>query len=123
MENIGRKLQIIRELHNLTQEQVASKIGLTQVDYAQLEQKNEVEMQIIEQIAEEVYQIEPQKIIQLPTDPKIFIQNIYDSQVVGTATNVTFNQDKKTGIFEEDLEKIKVQIEFLLSIFDNQNKK
>jgi transcriptional regulator with XRE-family HTH domain len=138
MENIGKKLQIVRDLYKYTQEQVASKIGFTSSEYAQLEQEDEIQMPILEKIAQEVYQLDPQKIISLFTDPRTLIDNIYENQFDGKnsqngqnvnigTTNITYNQentkDSNKEAFEKDLEKIKAQLEFLLAIFDNKDKK
>ncbi|KOY85874.1 hypothetical protein AD998_06710 [bacterium 336/3] len=138
MENIGKKLQIVRDLYKYTQEQVASKIGFTSSEYAQLEQENEIQMPILEKIAQDVYQLDPQKIISLLTDPRTLIDNIYENQFDGKnsqngqnvnigTTNITYNQentkDSNKEAFEKDLEKIKAQLEFLLAIFDNKDKK
>lgn len=137
MENIGKKLQIVRDLYKYTQEQVASKIGFTSSEYAQLEQENEIQMPILEKIAQDVYQLDPQKIISLLTDPRTLIDNIYENQFDGKnsqnsqnvnigTTNITYNQENTKDnkeAFEKDLEKIKAQLEFLLAIFDNKDKK
>lgn len=105
MENIGKKLQIVRELHNFTQDYVASKLGISQAAYAKMEQKSSITKDILNKIAQDVYGIDVEKILNLPTDPRVIIQNIYDNNgvIINVSGNITFNKINPNEI--EDIKK------------------
>lgn len=119
MEHIGRKIKIVRELHNFTQEYVAKKLNMQQANYAKLEAKAQVDKKILDKIANEVYGIESEKIINLPTDPKIIIQNIYDNNgvIINISGNIAFNKIKQDEIevLKKELDGLKDKIEQFLT--------
>ncbi|MCS6794581.1 MAG: helix-turn-helix domain-containing protein [Raineya sp.] len=119
MENIGKKLQIVRELHNFTQEYVASKLGITQAAYAKVEQKQSIPKDLLDKIAKEIYGVDSEKILNLPTDPKIIIQNIFDNNgvIINISGNISFNKANPKEIEEikRDFEELKIKLEKIIS--------
>ncbi len=95
------------------------KVDIQQATYAKLEAKAQIDKKILDKIAKEVYGIESEKIINLPTDPKIIIQNIYDNNgvVINISGNITFNkmEQKEIESIKKEFEELKEKMEKLLA--------
>ena len=63
--NVGKNLQVIRELNNYTQSYVADKLGISQKSYSNLERaNNDISLDILLRLSE-LYQISLTKILEL----------------------------------------------------------
>lgn len=66
--NVGKNLQLIRELNNYTQSYVAEKLGINQKTYSNLEKaENNVTVAILLQLSE-IYEVSLAKILELNAD-------------------------------------------------------
>ena len=63
--NVGKNLQVIRELNNYTQSYVADKLGISQKSYSNLERaNNDISLDILLRLSD-LYQISLTKILEL----------------------------------------------------------
>lgn len=63
--NIGKNLQIIRELNNYTQSYVAEKLGISQKSYSNLERaENDITVDTLLKVAE-IYQISLARVLEI----------------------------------------------------------
>lgn len=125
MENIGRKLKIVRELYNYTQAYVAQKLAIEQASYARLEKKDKISIEMLEKIAKEVYQLDRSKLESLPIDPQLIIHKVSDNygQFVHSS-NVTINNgstiQENLKVLKNDIDEIKKSFQELISLLKNK---
>ena len=63
--NVGKNLQVIRELNNYTQSYVADKLGISQKSYSNLERaNNDISLDVLLRLSD-LYQISLTKILEL----------------------------------------------------------
>ena len=91
--NVGKNLQLIRELNNYTQSYVAEKLGINQKTYSNLEKaENNVTVAILLQLSE-IYEVSLSKILELNADTILNNTN----QQGGISINSTHNANFYTG--------------------------
>jgi transcriptional regulator with XRE-family HTH domain len=81
---IGQKIKKVRELRNLTQDYIASKIGMTQESYSKIESsRNNISIQKLEKIAE-ILEVNPSDLLNFDENRVLLkFENTHNNTQVG----------------------------------------
>lgn len=105
--SIGQKVERIRTFRGFKQEYLASKLGVSQQTVSKIEQQEEIEEDLLKQIAE-VLGVTPEVIKNFDEDKITYIinhqYNIYNNEIKDNATNnFVFNPIEKIAELYERL--------------------
>jgi transcriptional regulator with XRE-family HTH domain len=80
MVHLGQNIARLRGMHRFTQKQMADKLKLTQPEYSKIEQKEQIDEDLLERIAS-VLEVEPDTIKNFGDDGKVNIlsSSLHDS--------------------------------------------
>lgn len=111
---IGKKIKKIRELKNLTQDHMATQLGLTQSSYSKIE-TGEVDVPYgrLEEIAK-ILEVKPEDII---TFNEHIVFNVMHNQ---TGQGLVINQmgENEKRLYEEQIHLLKEEVTYLKSVLD-----
>lgn len=116
----GRNVKRIREILGIKQEVLASGLGLSQQAISQLEQKETLDLALLENIAS-ILKVPVEAIVNFDEEKAIYnIQNNYDSST--SNVNYQFNPiDKIVELYEALIKSEREKIEMLEKIINQRN--
>ncbi|NJL14751.1 MAG: helix-turn-helix transcriptional regulator [Microscillaceae bacterium] len=124
MQKIGKKLRILRNLHDYTQESVAFQLGISQKTYSRLEKdESPLDTALIDCVAQ-LYKISKLVLFRFfETDEKVFIQKIAETNGVYNANGSVvqhqgFTEAERSVLFEQ----IKQQQQVIQHLMSELNK-
>jgi len=111
---LGQKIKKIRELKNLTQDHLATELGLTQSAYSKME-SGEVDIPYsrLEQIAKAL-EVKPEDII---TFNEHLVFNVMHNEI-GNGMVVNQNSPAEKKLYEENIKQLREENAYLKSILD-----
>ena len=115
--NIGTKIKKLRELKNLTQEHMATVIGVTQSAYSRLEMgETEITYSKLERIAGELG-MKPEEVIAFN---EIMVFNVMHNQTGNglIIQNNSLNNEERE-LYKLQIETLKEEVAYLKKIIDN----
>lgn len=106
---IGEKIRAVRDLKNLSQENVAAMLGLSALAYGEIERGNtDIKMSRLEQIAEKLGVTVPKLMGFDDTVSNFFEQCSQTNVVTGQNGNQTYYNDKKD--LTHEIEKLRLEL-------------
>ncbi len=109
---IGQKIKKIRELKNLTQDYMASQLGLTQSAYSKMESgEMDIPYTRVEDIAR-IFTIKPEEIITF--NENMVFNLMHNQNASGFVINQTADTEKK--LYEDQIAFLKEEISYLKSV-------
>lgn len=110
---IGKKIKILRELKNLTQEYVSSKLDITQPAYSKIENDaTEITVSQLEEIAQ-IFGVRAEAIIGFDTES--FVLDLsHSKKSTGIVINSQLSQDER-AVYLDYIQNLKDQISDLKS--------
>lgn len=113
--NVNEKIRTLRELHNLTQEEVAKKIHLSTPSYAKLERgERKISFDELERIAM-IYSLDVIELLNIDKQNILCFINS-DSNMNNTNLNYYANQD-----YGAEIEKLKLTIQYQEQLLQEKN--
>ena len=115
--NIGTKIKKLRELKNLTQEHMATVIGVTQSAYSRLEMgETEITYSKLERIAGELG-MKPEEVIAFN---EIMVFNVMHNQTGNglIIQNNSLNNEERE-LYKQQIESLKDEVNYLKKIIDS----
>lgn len=113
--NVNEKIRTLRELHNLTQEDVAKKIYLSTPSYAKLERgERKISFDELERIAM-IYSLDVIELLNIDKQNILCFINS-DSNMNNTNLNYYANQD-----YGAEIEKLKLTIQYQEQLLQEKN--
>lgn len=113
--NVNEKIRTLRELHNLTQEDVAKKIHLSTPSYAKLERgERKISFDELERIAM-IYSLDVIELLNIDKQNILCFINS-DSNMNNTNLNYYANQD-----YGAEIEKLKLTIQYQEQLLQEKN--
>jgi transcriptional regulator with XRE-family HTH domain len=116
---IGKRIQQLRELKNLTQTYVADQLKMNQGSYSKLESgETDITYRRLEQIAE-ILDLRPEDVIGF--NESIVFNLINNKSANGLVINQVSKNEKR--LYEEYIEALKSENKFLKTLVNKQKKK
>jgi transcriptional regulator with XRE-family HTH domain len=118
--NIGHKIKKLRELRNLTQEHMASSLGLSQSAYSRLELgETEITFSKLEKISEELG-MKPEEIIAFNESMVFNVMNNQTGNGLVINNNVPREETKESkNLYEQLIDQLKEENAHLKKIIEN----
>jgi transcriptional regulator with XRE-family HTH domain len=118
VSDFGKKLKVMRELHQFTQEQLADKLNIEQKTYSNLENgKTQLTLERANQIAE-IYDMS--LIDFLGFNEKLIIKQIINNEIISSSP-VTINKNhvsfEEYQALKEKVNNLEIKLDTLLSVF------
>jgi transcriptional regulator with XRE-family HTH domain len=115
--NIGTKIKKLRELKNLTQEHMASVIGVTQSAYSRLEMgETEITYSKLERIAGELG-MKPEDVISFNESMVFTVMHNQTGNGLIIQNNTLVNEER--DLYKLQIETLKEEVAYLKKIIDN----
>ncbi len=115
--NIGTKIKKLRELKNLTQEHMASVIGVTQSAYSRLELgETEITYSKLERIAGELG-MKPEEVIAFNESMVFNVMHNQTGNGLIIQNNALINEER--DLFKQQIETLKEEVAYLKKILDS----
>ena len=115
--NIGTKIKKLRELKNLTQEHMASVIGVTQSAYSRLELgETEITYSKLERIAGELG-MKPEEVIAFNESMVFNVMHNQTGNGLIIQNNTLVNEER--DLYKLQIETLKEEVAYLKKIIDN----
>lgn len=122
--NVGKNLQIIREIHNYTQSYVADFLGISQKSYSNLEKaNNNITVETIMKICE-LYKINVSKVLDFTTESILNINNQSGGSNFYNNHHANFYNDEKESyiqLINQQAKLIDAQLELIKEFTSNTN--
>lgn len=118
--NIGHKIKKLRELRNLTQEHMASSLGLSQSAYSRMELgETEITFSKLEKISEQLG-MKPEEIIAFNESMVFNVMNNQTGNGLVINNNVPREETKETkNLYEQLIDQLKEENAHLKKIIEN----
>jgi transcriptional regulator with XRE-family HTH domain len=118
--NIGKKIRMLRELKNLTQEHMASVIGVTQSAYSRMEVgETEITYSKLARIATEIG-MKPEDIISFSESMVFNVMNNETGNGLVIQNNHPTSEER--DLYKQQIETLKNEVEYLKKIIDSSLK-
>lgn len=115
--NIGTKIKKLRELKNLTQEHMATVIGVTQSAYSRLEMgETEITYSKLERIAGELG-MKPEEVIAFNESMVFNVMHNQTGNGLIIQNNALINEER--DLFKQQIETLKEEVAYLKKILDS----
>lgn len=115
--NIGTKIKKLRELKNLTQEHMATVIGVTQSAYSRLEMgETEITYSKLERIAGELG-MKPEEVIAFNESMVFNVMHNQTGNGLIIQNNSLNNEERE--LFKQQIETLKEEVNYLKKIIDS----
>jgi transcriptional regulator with XRE-family HTH domain len=117
LPNIGKKIKMLRELRNLTQEHMASVLGVTQSAYSRMEiGETEITYSKLARIATEIG-MKPEDIISFSESMVFNVMNNQTGNGLVIQNNHPTNEERE--LFKQQIETLKNEVDYLKKIMDS----
>jgi transcriptional regulator with XRE-family HTH domain len=117
LPNIGKKIRMLRELRNLTQEHMAGVLGVTQSAYSRMEiGETEITYSKLARIATEIG-MKPEDIISFSESMVFNVMNNQTGNGLVIQNNHPTNEERE--LFKQQIETLKNEVDYLKKIVDN----
>jgi transcriptional regulator with XRE-family HTH domain len=118
--NIGNKIKKLRELRNLTQEHMASSLGLSQSAYSRMELgETEITFSKLEKISEELG-MKPEEIIAFNENMVFNVMNNQTGNGLVINNNVPREETKESkNLYEQLIDQLKEENAHLKKVIEN----
>ena len=117
LPNIGKKIKMLRELRNLTQEHMAGVLGVTQSAYSRMEiGETEITYSKLARIATEIG-MKPEDIISFSESMVFNVMNNQTGNGLVIQNNHPTNEERE--LFKQQIETLKNEVDYLKKIIDS----
>jgi transcriptional regulator with XRE-family HTH domain len=117
LPNIGKKIKMLRELRNLTQEHMAGVLGVTQSAYSRMEiGETEITYSKLARIATEIG-MKPEDIISFSESMVFNVMNNQTGNGLVIQNNHPTNEERE--LFKQQIETLKNEVDYLKKIMDS----
>ena len=117
LPNIGKKIKMLRELRNLTQEHMAGVLGVTQSAYSRMEiGETEITYSKLARIATEIG-MKPEDIISFSESMVFNVMNNQTGNGLVIQNNHPTNEERE--LFNQQIETLKNEVDYLKKIMDS----
>jgi transcriptional regulator with XRE-family HTH domain len=117
LPNIGKKIKMLRELRNLTQEHMAGVLGVTQSAYSRMEiGETEITYSKLARIATEIG-MKPEDIISFSESMVFNVMNNQTGNGLVIQNNHPTNEERE--LFKQQIETLKNEVDYLKKIVDS----
>jgi transcriptional regulator with XRE-family HTH domain len=117
LPNIGKKIKMLRELRNLTQEHMAGVLGVTQSAYSRMEiGETEITYSKLARIATEIG-MKPEDIISFSESMVFNVMNNQTGNGFVIQNNHPTNEERE--LFKQQIETLKNELDYLKKIIDS----
>jgi transcriptional regulator with XRE-family HTH domain len=117
LPNIGKKIRMLRELRNLTQEHMAGVLGVTQSAYSRMEiGETEITYSKLARIATEIG-MKPEDIISFSESMVFNVMNNQTGNGLVIQNNHPTNEERE--LFKQQIETLKNEVDYLKKIMDS----
>ena len=117
LPNIGKKIKMLRELRNLTQEHMAGVLGVTQSAYSRMEiGETEITYSKLARIATEIG-MKPEDIISFSESMIFNVMNNQTGNGLVIQNNHPTNEERE--LFKQQIETLKNEVDYLKKIVDS----
>ena len=117
LPNIGKKIKMLRELRNLTQEHMAGVLGVTQSAYSRMEiGETEITYSKLARIATEIG-MKPEDIISFSESMVFNVINNQTGNGLVIQNNHPTNEERE--LFKQQIETLKNEVDYLKKIMDS----